>query len=145
MVSWSISPNRALLGPDASREVAEMIGRKRHVGAHRLTDRLAVVACLDPGEEFKIFVDPVRNLVQDPRPLGRRRPGPFVPCRVRRIESAFDIVRIRARNLAQGAVIDRALVGEISPFHRSLPLASYEIVVTRPQAAGVGSRLLWLV
>jgi hypothetical protein len=79
-----------------------------------------------------------RNLIQNPRPLGRRRPGPFVPCRVRRIESAFDIVCIRARHFAQGAAIDRAPVGEISPFHRGLPLATDDIVITRPQAASVG-------
>ena len=108
--------DRALLGADAAGEVAEMVGRERHVGGHRLADRLAVVAGLDVRQQLEVLVDPVGDLVEQSRALGRRGQRPFDLGRMRRIERALDILGVGTGDLAQRAAIDRALVGKITPF-----------------------------
>ena len=98
---------RAFLGTDAAGEIAEMIGRQRHIGVGRLADRLAVVHGLGIGEQFEIFLDPISDLVQHSGALGRRGAAPGILRRMRGIQRPLDILGVRARHVAQLHAVDR--------------------------------------
>ena len=66
----------ALLGADGAGEVAEVVDGQREVGGQGLADRLAVVPGLGDREHLEVLLDPVGDLVQDVRALGRRRSCP---------------------------------------------------------------------
>ena len=83
---------RALLGPDRAGEVAEMVDRQRDVGVQRLADRLAVVPGLGDGDLLEVLLDPVGDLVQNVRALGRPRSCPSRGGVVRGVQGEFDIL-----------------------------------------------------
>ena len=58
------------LGADRRREIAEVVGGQGKIGSHALTDRLAVVPALRDRQHLQVVLDPIGDLVQDPRPLG---------------------------------------------------------------------------
>jgi len=79
---------RAFLGPDNAREVAEVVDGQRQVGGQALPDRLAVVPGLGDGQGFQVGLYPVGDLVQDVGPLGGAGPSPAALGAVRRVERA---------------------------------------------------------
>ena len=94
----------ALLGADRAGEVAEVVDRQRNVGAERLADRLAVLPALGDREHLQVRLDRVGDRVQDLGALGRRGLAPRLARRVRGVERELDVLRRRARDLAERLV-----------------------------------------
>ena len=67
---------RALLGPDRAREVAEVVDGERDVGGQRLADRLAVLPALGDGELLEVLLHPVGDLVEDVARSATERAAP---------------------------------------------------------------------
>ncbi len=63
---------RALFRLNAGGEITEMRRAQRNVEGSGLADRLAIVERLDHGKMFRVFVDPVGNLIKDGGALLRR-------------------------------------------------------------------------
>ncbi len=91
---------RAFLGADAAGEIAEVIGRQRHIGVARLADRLAIVHSFGIGKQFEVFLDPVGDLVQQPGTFGRRGAAPGIARGMCGIQCPFHIIGIGARDVA---------------------------------------------
>ena len=78
-----------------------MVDRQRHIGRHRLPDRLAVVPRLGTGEQFEILLHSVGDLEQDVASLGRRSIAPGLERRMCRIERRFDVCLVRTGDLCK--------------------------------------------
>ena len=91
-------PSWARIAPG---EIAEVIDRQRDVGVQRLADRLAVVPGFGDRDRLQVLLDPVGDLVQDHRPLGRRRLAPRGCRGVRGVQRLLDIGLVRPRHLAE--------------------------------------------
>ncbi len=122
--------DRALLGADRRREIAEVIGRQRDVGGQRLPDRLAVLPALGDGEHLPVRVDGVGDRVQHLGALGRRRLAPVGSGRVRRVQGVLDVLRRGLGDLADRPRRGRAQVDPVFPVDRRQPLAADEVVVS---------------
>ena len=120
---------RAFLGANATREVAEVIDCQRDIGIERFANRLAVVNGFCVGQQLEIRLDAVRDFQQD---VGAVRGGclsPGVGGSVRCIESQFDILGARACNLRVHLTGDRCDDVEILILGWGDPLAANEVVV----------------
>ena len=69
-------PERTLLRADAARKIAKMIHREGQIGQIRLANRLAVIVGLHRREKRQILLHPIRNAIQNARPLRHRRAPP---------------------------------------------------------------------
>ncbi len=112
-----------------------MVDCERYIGAARLADRLAVVEGFGERQEFEVLLHAVRDPVEKLCPFGRRYPGPRVLSLVSCVERQFDIPFCRLGDVHQPVAIDRAVIGEISPFYRSDPFAADEIAIARGQVS----------
>ena len=91
----------ALLGPDAAREVAEVVDSQRQVRVRGLADRLPVVDRLDEGEGVEVGFDPVGDAVEDVGPVRRRGGVPAEGRGVGRVERPVYVLVGGAGDLAQ--------------------------------------------
>jgi hypothetical protein len=123
----------ALLGADATREIAEMVNDQRDVRVQRLPHGLAVVPGLGDRQHLQIGLDAVGNLEKDVG-TGRDRSGPpGVLGPMGRIEGQFDVLRGGAGNPTKRLAVDRGDVIEIGTADRRHPLTADEVVVTRAE------------
>jgi hypothetical protein len=73
----------SFLGADAAGEIAEMIDRQRQVGGLGFANGLAIVDCLDEGEEIELLFDPVGDAQKRERAFGWGGSSPGFPRRMR--------------------------------------------------------------
>ncbi len=123
---------RAFLGADAGREIAEMIDCQRNVGEGRLADRLAVVDGLDRREHLEVLLHAVGDLVENGGARSGRGFAPGILRLMRRVERKLDVGRLRAGDLAHRLAGDRADIVEILAGDRRYPFAADEILVAGP-------------
>jgi hypothetical protein len=129
----SFQHERAFLGADARREVAEVIDGERNVRGACLADRLAVVDGLDRGDELQILRHAVGDLVEERGALGRRRIAPGVLRLMGGVERKLDVGRLRPGDLADRLARDGADIVEIPAIDWGHPVAADEVVVAGPQ------------
>ena len=125
---------RALLGADRPSEIAEVIDRQRDIRIQRFPHRFAVVPGFGDGDGLQVLLDPVGDLVEDHRAIGRGGLAPGGCRRVRRIQGAFDIRLVGAGDLAEHLAGDRGRVLEVAALHGRDPLATDVVVVAGREA-----------
>ena len=116
-------------GTDDARKIAKMIDRQRHIGGHRLADRLAVVPRLGTGEQFEILLHAVGDLEQDIASLGRRGFAPGFKRRVGRVEGRLDVGLVRPGDLCKRPAVDRRNTVKILAALRCDPFAADVVFV----------------
>ncbi|EAQ00328.1 carR [Janibacter sp. HTCC2649] len=123
----------ALLGADASSEVAEVVDRERKVGGEGLADRLAVLPGLEHGELLEVLLEPVGDLEQDVAPLRRRRATPGVLGVRGGLDGGVDVGCLAASHHHERLAVDwRDVLERLAILGRD-PLAADEVVELRGQ------------
>jgi hypothetical protein len=122
--------------PVSARIAAEVVGRQRDVRGERLAHGLAVLPALRDRQRLEVLLDHVCDLVQDPRPLRRRRLCPGVLCGVGGIERKVDVLCGRQRHFRERLAGDRRHVLGVLALHRCDPVTADEVLVTTLQRHG---------
>ena len=109
----------ALLGPQATGKITEVIHQQRDIGIQGLANPLAVVPGFNIGQRLEILFDTIGNFQQRIGALGDR-------CFIQRL---VQIGGSGPRHLTDHSSRHRCNVLEILPFKRRHPLSADEILI----------------
>ena len=120
---------RAFLGADATREIAEMVDRQRHICGQGLPHRLAVIPGFGDRQHFQIGFHAVGDAIDPVGPFRHRGAAPGVGGGMSGVQRQFDVLGGGARDFAETLAGDRADGFEILAFDRFYPLAADEVLI----------------
>ena len=135
----------AFLGSDGPCEIAEMVDRKWQVRRGGLADRLAVIPGLGQRKKTKILLHAVRDLVENNRAFRNAGASPPALGSMRGVERCFNVLLVRARDLAKQLTVHRRKILEVLAGARLGPFAADEVSVTLREGSFRGAREFWLV
>jgi len=82
----------ALLGTNAAGEIAEVVGRQRHVGIERFAHGLAVVPAFGNGQHFQVLLDTVGDFQQHQGAVLHRGLAPGFGGGMRSVQRPIDVL-----------------------------------------------------
>ena len=119
----------ALLGADGASKVAEVIHGQRNISGQSFAYGLAVLPSFRDRNLFQVFLDAVRNAVQEQRTLGRGGFTEGFEGLFRGIDSQVDIGFFAASYLAKYLAVYRTDVVHIFTIDGRHPLAADVVVI----------------
>ena len=127
----------AFLRADAAGKVAPVIDGQRQIGGRGFADGLAVVPGLGQRQDVEVVFHALGDLVEDDGALRGTGVAPGFAGGVGRVERALDVLRVGARNLAEGFAGDRGDVFEILAGSGLNPLAANVVAIAWAEAHAI--------
>ncbi len=127
----------AFLRADAAGEVTPVVDGEGEIGSSGFADGLAVVPGLGQRQQVEIFFHALGDLIEDDCALRGTGVAPTFAGGMGRVERAIDILRVGARNLAEGFARDRGDVFEILAGSGLDPLAANVVAIARAEADAI--------
>ena len=95
--------DRAFLGANATGKVAPMIDGQGKIGGRGFADWLSVVPGLGQRQQIEVVFHALGNLVEEVRAVRGAGVPPALACRMGGVQRQLDVLRVGARNLAEGS------------------------------------------